>query len=64
MKREASDAGSYRVPATDEQIPRIQILMVRELLQGWKARVPTTQVSPTHQAPRIKRPGGHQLPLR
>jgi site-specific DNA-methyltransferase (adenine-specific) len=64
MQQEAADAGFYQVPATGEEIPRLQILTVRELLQGKRPKVPTTQVSPMPRAPRIKRAGGKQLPLK
>ena len=63
MHREAAEAGSYEVPATGEKVPRLQILTIGELLQGQRPRLPTTQVSPMPTAPRLKRPGGRQLPL-
>ena len=63
MQREAADAGFYQVPGIGEEIPRLQILPVRELLQGKRPKVPTTQVSPVATAPRLKRASGKQLPL-
>jgi DNA modification methylase len=63
MQQEAADAGFYQVPATGEQIPRVQILTIRELLQGKRPIIPTTQVSPVPAAPRLKRVGGRQLPF-
>ena len=64
MRREAADGGFYEVPATGEKVPRLQILTIRELLQGQRPRVPTkTPESPVQQAPRLKRTGGRQLPL-
>jgi site-specific DNA-methyltransferase (adenine-specific) len=63
MRREAADAGFYEVPATQEKVPRLQILTIGELLQGQRPRLPTTQVSPVPAAPRLKRAGGRQLPL-
>jgi len=64
MQREAADAGFYQVPATGEEVPRLQILTVQDLLRGKRPKVPTTQVSPVPTAPRIKRAGGRQLPLK
>ena len=63
MRQEATEAGFYRVPATGEEIPKVQIITIRELLQGQRPRLPTTQVSPTPQAPRLRRARGRQLPL-
>ncbi len=63
MRREAAEAGFYQVPATGEEVPRLQIITIRELLQGQRLRVPTTQVSPVPTAPRLKRKSGRQLPL-
>lgn len=64
MRQEAADTGFYQVPVTGEEVPRLQILTVRELLQGKRPKLPTTQVSPMPTAPRIKRAGGKQLPLK
>ena len=63
MTREATEAGFYSVLATGEQIPRLQVLTIGELLRGERPRVPTTQVSPMPPAPRLRRREGHQLPL-
>ena len=63
MRREATEAGFYTNPLTGEQIPRLQVVTVRELLRGQRPRVPTTQVSPVAAAPRLRRQGGQQLPL-
>lgn len=63
MRKEAADAGFYTVPATGEQIPRLQIITVEELLQGRRPQLPTTVVSPTPQAPRLRRREGRQIAL-
>lgn len=63
MRQEAADTGFYQVPVTGEEVPRLQILTIRELLHGKRPKLPTTQVSPMPTAPRIKRTRGKQLPL-
>lgn len=64
MQEEAAEAGVYEVPSTGEKIPKVQIMTIRELLEGKRPKVPTTQVSPVQRAPRIKRKAAEsQLPL-
>jgi DNA modification methylase len=63
MRREAAEGGVYRVPATGEEIPRVQIVTIRDLLRGNRPRVPSTQVSPVMPAQRIRRRRGRQLAL-
>jgi site-specific DNA-methyltransferase (adenine-specific) len=63
MRQEAVEAGFYRVQATNEEIPRLQILTVGDIFKGQQPRVPTTVVSFMPIAPRLQRAKGRQLPL-
>lgn len=63
MVREAAEAGFYTVPATGEQVPRVQIVTIAMLLQGQRPQLPTTRVAPTVRAPRLQRREGEQMAL-
>ncbi|MDW8119871.1 MAG: DNA methyltransferase [Chloroflexota bacterium] len=63
MRKEAVEAGFYAPPATQERIPRLQILTIEEILQGARPKVPTLPASPVAKAPRLRRREGQQMPL-
>jgi len=49
-----SDGGTYTVPATGQQFPRVQVLTVRDLLRGVRQEMPLTLVPPYIQASRLR----------
>lgn len=63
MQREAVDTGFYQAPATQEQVPRLQILTIGEVLEGKRPSVPTLPASPVLKAARLRRREGQQMPL-
>lgn len=63
MQREAVDTGFYQAPATQEQVPRLQILTIGEVLEGKRPSVPTLPASPVLKAARLPRREGQQMPL-
>jgi site-specific DNA-methyltransferase (adenine-specific) len=62
MKTEAVSAGFYESPAWGQNYPKVQILTIKELLQGAEVRMP-----PAHgtfkQAERVKEEGAQQRGL-
>ncbi|MBI3953163.1 MAG: restriction endonuclease [Chloroflexi bacterium] len=63
MRKEAVDAGEYQMLGIGARVPRIQILTVKELLQGKKPALAPYSPGPVIQAPRLRRRSGHQLGL-
>jgi site-specific DNA-methyltransferase (adenine-specific) len=48
MKMDAAQAGEFYSELSDRSYPRIQIITIRELLDGWKPQIPLL-VMPTYQ---------------
>jgi len=56
MRTEAAAAGFYQSPLGDKMYPRMQILTIKELLEGKKLQLPETRVDVTFKkAPRARR---------
>jgi hypothetical protein len=61
MRSEAASAGFYQSPLGNKLYPRLQILTIRELLEGKKLQVPQAGLDVTFKkAPRAKRPPGQK----
>jgi site-specific DNA-methyltransferase (adenine-specific) len=63
MRAEAAGAGFYQSPLGDKMYPRLQVLTVKELLEGKKLQAPEARLDVTFKkAPRARKPSG-QKPL-
>jgi len=63
MRAEAAGAGFYQSPLGDKMYPRLQILTVKELLEGKKLQAPEARLDVTFKkAPRARKPSA-QKPL-
>ncbi len=61
MRAEAAGAGFYQSPLGNKMYPRLQILTIKELLEGKKLQAPEARLDVTFpKAPRAKRPSGQK----
>lgn len=60
MKKAAGEAGYYTHPVTQQTFPVVQIVTVKELLDGKKPDIPMV-LTPYMKAPKLLREGGNQV---